>query len=152
MWLHPCDDHWEGHGAISRARSFANVPACRAVTNPAWCSIFREISCFPPLNMGALFRWCVLGQGTLLDSGVNKYLVGLKWQCVRLVPSAEMAASAVSSKKGVEMVHEWTGSVTRGNMCEAHRALYVRYIRTHHYYCYYYYVTVAWQYDGCVSL
>ena len=24
-------------------------------------------------------------------------------------------------------------------MCEAHRALYVRYIRTHHYYYYYYY-------------
>ena len=45
-----------------------------------------------------------------------------------------MAASAACSKKGVEMVHEWTGPVTRGNMCEAHRALYVRYIRTHHYY------------------
>ena len=32
--------------------------------------------------------------------------VGQRWQCVRLVPSAEMAASAVCSKKGVEMVHE----------------------------------------------
>ena len=28
------------------------------------------------------------------------YLVGQRWQCVRLVPSAEMAASAVCSKKG----------------------------------------------------
>ena len=37
---------------------------------------------------------------------VNEYLVGQRWQCVRLVPSAEMAASAVCSKKGVEMVHE----------------------------------------------
>ena len=27
-----------------------------------------------------------------------------RWQCVRLVPSAEMAASAVCFKKGVEMV------------------------------------------------
>ena len=27
-------------------------------------------------------------------------------ECVRVVPSAEMAASAVCSKKGVEMVHE----------------------------------------------
>ena len=58
-----------------------------------------------------VFRCCVLGQDTLpshasLDSGVNEYLVGQRWQCVRLVPSAEMAASAVCSKKGVEMVHE----------------------------------------------
>ena len=129
----------EGRGAMARARSFANVTACRAASNPAWCRIFREISCFSPLNIGTLFRCCVLGQDTLpshasLDSGVNEYLVGQRWQCVRLVPSAEMAASAVCSKKGVEIVHEWTGPVTRGNMCEAHRALYVRYIRTHHYY------------------
>ena len=41
-----------------------------------------------------------------LDSGVNEYLVGQRWQCVRLVPSAEMAAIAVCSIKGVEMVHE----------------------------------------------
>ena len=51
---------------------------------------------------------------TLLDSSVNEYLVGQRWQCVRLVPSAEMEASAVCSKKGVEIVHEWTGPVTRG--------------------------------------
>ena len=124
---------------MARARSFANVTACRAVSNPAWCRIFREISCFSPLNIGTLFRCCVLRQGTLpshasLDSGSNEYLVGQRWQCVRLVPVAEMAASAVCSKKGVEMVQEWTGPVTRGNMCEAHRALYVRYIRTHHYF------------------
>ena len=124
---------------MARARSFANVTACRAVSNLAWCRIFREISCFSPLNIGTLVRCCVLGQDTLpshasLDSGVNEYLVGQRWQCVRLAPSAEMAASAVCSKKGVEMVHEWTGPVTRGNMCEAHRALYVRYIKTHHYY------------------
>ena len=47
-----------------------------------------------------------------------------------------MAASAVCSKKGVGMVHEGAGTVTRGNMCEAHIALYVRYIRTHYYYYY----------------
>ena len=96
---------------MARARSFANVTACRAVSNPAWCRIFRETFCFSPLNTGTLFRCCVLGQNTLpshasLDSGVNEYLVGQRWQCVRLVPSAEMAASAVCSKKGVEMVHE----------------------------------------------
>ena len=26
-----------------------------AVRNPAWCRIFREISCFYPLNIGTLF-------------------------------------------------------------------------------------------------
>ena len=56
-----------------------------------------------------------------------KWVPGQRWQCERLFPCAEMAASAVCSKKGIEMVHEWTGPVTRGNMCEAHRALYVRY-------------------------
>ena len=88
-----------------RALSFANVAACRAVSIPAWCRIFREITCFSPLKIGTLFRRCVLRQGTLpshasLDSGVNEYLVGQRWQCVRLVSSADMAASAVCSKKG----------------------------------------------------
>ena len=100
---------------MARVRSFANFTACRAVSNPARCRIFREISCFSPINIGTLFRCCLLGQGTLsshapLDSDINEYLVGQRWQCVRLVPSAEMAASAVCSKNGVEMVHEGTGS------------------------------------------
>ena len=96
---------------MARARNFVNVAACRALSSPAWCRIFREMSCSSPLNIGALFQCCVLGQGTLpshasLDSGVNEYLVGQRWRCVRLAPSAEMAASAVCSSKGVEMVHE----------------------------------------------
>ena len=91
-----------------RARSFANVAAYRAASHPAWCRIFREISWFSLPNVGTLFRCCVLGQGTLPSHAllVNEYLVRQRWQCVRLVPSAEMAASAVCSKKGVEMVHE----------------------------------------------
>ena len=93
--------------ATARVRSFANITACRAVSNPAWCRIFREISCFSPLNIGT--RCCVVGQDTLpsyasLDLGVNEYLVGQRWQCVRPVPSAEMAASAVCFKTEVEMV------------------------------------------------
>ena len=50
-----------------------------------------------------LDRITVFGQDILpahasLDSGVYEYLVGQRWQCVRLVPnSAEMAASAVCS-------------------------------------------------------
>ena len=71
-----------------RAWRSADVAACRAVSNPAWYRIFREISCFSPLNPGTLLRCCVLGQDTSpsndsLDSGENEYLVGQKWQCVR---------------------------------------------------------------------
>ena len=71
----------EGRGAMVGARSFADVAVCRAVSNPAWCRIFREISWFSPLNLGTLFRRCVLAQGTspsnaALDSGENEYLVG----------------------------------------------------------------------------
>ena len=71
----------EGHGAMVRARRSADVAACCAVSNPAWCRIFREISCFSPLNLGTLLRCCGLGQGTSplnasLDSGENEYLVG----------------------------------------------------------------------------
>ena len=90
---------------MARAWRSADVTACRAVSNPAWCRIFREISCFSPLNIGTLFRCCVIGQGTFLplhaslDSGVNEYPVGQRWQYVRLVPSVEMAASAVCTKK-----------------------------------------------------
>ena len=66
----------EGHGAMVRALRSADVATCRAVSNPAWCRIFREISCFSPLNLGTLLRCCVLGQGTSpsnasLDSGEN---------------------------------------------------------------------------------
>ena len=65
----------EGHGAMARARNFANVTACRAVSNPAW--IFRDISCFSPLNIGTLFRFCVIRQCTsplnaTLDLGENE--------------------------------------------------------------------------------
>ena len=40
-------------------------------SNPAWGRIFREISCFSPLNLGIFFRYCVLGQG---DSAPNASL------------------------------------------------------------------------------
>ena len=64
-----------------RAWRSDDVTACRAVSNPAWCRIFREISCFSPLNLGTLLRCCVLRQGTSpsnasLYSGENEYLVG----------------------------------------------------------------------------
>ena len=80
----------EGHVAMVRAWRSADVAACRAVSNPAWCRIFREISGFSPLNLRTLFRFCVLGQSTSPsnaspDSGENEYLVGRRWQCVRQV-------------------------------------------------------------------
>ena len=52
----------EGRGAMVRAWRSADVAACRAVSNPAWCRIFREISYFSRLNLGTLLRWRVLGQ------------------------------------------------------------------------------------------
>ena len=36
----------EGYGAMVRAWRYVSVAACRAVSNSAWCRIFREISCF----------------------------------------------------------------------------------------------------------
>ena len=58
---------------------------------------FSEKYHVPSLNLGTLFRCCVLGQGTLpsnasLDSSKNEYLVGQRWQYVRKVQCAEMAA------------------------------------------------------------
>ena len=84
-----------------RTWRFADVAACRAVSNPAWGRIF---------NLGTLFQCCVLGQGTLLsnasiDSGENEVLVGQRWQCVRYVKCAEMTA-VVYALVGVEMTHE----------------------------------------------
>ena len=35
---------------MARAWRSADVAACRAVSNPAWCRISREISCFSHLN------------------------------------------------------------------------------------------------------
>ena len=71
-----------------RAWRSADVAACRAVSNPAWCRILGEISCFSPLNLGTFLRWYVLGQdnspsNASLDSGENEYLVGQRWQCAR---------------------------------------------------------------------
>ena len=99
----------EGHGAVVRARRFVNVATCSAVSNLAWCGIFREISCFFPLNIGTLFQCCVLGQGTQpsnasLDSGENEYLVGQRWQCVQ-VQCAEMPAGLYAAT-GDEMTHK----------------------------------------------
>ena len=58
-WLMSCFK--ERHGAIIvRAQNFVNVAACRDVSNRAWCRIFREISCFSPLNISTLFRCCAM--------------------------------------------------------------------------------------------
>ena len=100
----------EGHGAMVRTWRSADVAACPAVSNRAWCRIFREISCSSPLNLGTLLRCYVLGQGTSpsnasVDSGENEYLVGQRWQCVRKVQCAETAAG-LYALRGIEMAHE----------------------------------------------
>ena len=89
----------EGHGAVVRARSFADVAACRAVSNPAWCRIFREISCFSPLNIGPLLRWCVLGQDTKPSnaSGENEYLVGQRVATCMISPKRRNGCRTVCS-------------------------------------------------------
>ena len=48
-----------------------------------------------------------------LHSGVNEYLVGQRWQCVRYVPCAEMATELYAPQLPREMTNELTGPVTR---------------------------------------
>ena len=96
----------DGHGAMVRAWRSADVAACRAVSNPAWCRIFREISCFSPLNLGTLLGCCVpLKCSTSFDLGENEYMVGKRRQCVRYVQCAKTAAG-LYALSGVEMAHE----------------------------------------------
>ena len=98
-----------------RAWRSADVAACRAISNPAWYRIFKEISCFSTLNLGTLRGWYVLGQGTSpsnasLHSGENEYLVGQRWQCARYVQGRRSGCRTVdgtrmnrSSNQGVKM-------------------------------------------------
>ena len=64
----------------------------------------------PLSTLGHCFDVGVLGHVTLLsyaslDSDVNEYLIGQRWQCLRLVQCAEMSAG-LYARRGVEMVHE----------------------------------------------
>ena len=74
-----------------RAWRSADVATCRAVTNPAWCRIFRGISCFSPLNHETLLRCSVLGQGTSLR---------FSWLRWKWIPGrTEMAMCTISSMR-----------------------------------------------------
>ena len=59
--------------------------------------------CFDVVSLGPRYLGKALSPRILHST---QYLVGLRWQCVRLVPSAEMAAVQYALEKGVEMVHE----------------------------------------------
>ena len=48
----------EGHGAMVRAWRSADVAACRAVSNPAWCRIFREIMFLPSQSWDIVKMLC----------------------------------------------------------------------------------------------
>ena len=67
-----CVTHSECCQFTSAARQYPVGVAlchCRCLTcgfELRYCSIFREISCISPLNIGTVFRCCVFGQGTSL--------------------------------------------------------------------------------------
>ena len=52
----------EGRDAMARARSLANVTACRAVLNPAWCRIFKKYHASPLSILGHYFDVVSLGK------------------------------------------------------------------------------------------
>ena len=96
---------------MDRALRSADIAACRAVSNPAWCRIFREISCFSPPILGIAYCLDVVSLGQVtslsnasLDSGEKEYLVGQRYKCVREVQCAEMDAG-LYARRGVEMTH-----------------------------------------------
>ena len=52
----------EGRGAMARTRSFANVTACRAVSNPAWCRISEKYHVSPLSILGHYVNVVSLGK------------------------------------------------------------------------------------------
>ena len=51
-----------GRGVMVRAWSFVNATACRAISNPAWCMIFRGILCFTLSTLGHYFDVVSVGK------------------------------------------------------------------------------------------
>ena len=102
----------EGHGAMFRAWRSGDVAACRVVSNPAWCRIFREISCFSPLNLGTLLRMlCPWARHFTL-----KCFTWLRWEWVP--GRTEMAMCTISSmrRNGCRTVcSPWSWNGTRMN-------------------------------------
>ena len=85
---------------MARARSSANVTASVRFRIPLGAGFLEKYHVSPLSILGHYFDVVsTLPTHASLDSGVNEYLVGQRWQCVRLVPCAEMAASAVCSKR-----------------------------------------------------
>ena len=75
----------------ARLNKLCALAASRAISCSAWCRIFREISCFSPLNIGLMFRCCFLGQGTSPSNA------SLRW---KWVPGrTEMAMCMLSSMR-----------------------------------------------------
>ena len=84
----------EGHGAMIRTWRFADVAACRVVSNPAWCRIFREISCFPLSILGHCSYMYVVSFGKALHP---QCFTWLRW---KWIPSTtEMAMCMISSMR-----------------------------------------------------
>ena len=81
------------------------------VQTPLGAGFQLDITPPPPLStLGNCLDVCVFGRGASLshaslNSGVNEYLVGQRWQFVRLVQCPEIAAG-LYALHGVEMTHE----------------------------------------------
>ena len=101
-----------------RAWHAANVAACCAVFEPRVVRDFqRSVMFLPPeywVIVSMLCSWTrhFIPSHVSLDSGVIEYLVRQRWQCVRYVQCAEMAAG-LYALRGVEMAQARTGPVTR---------------------------------------
>ena len=95
------------------------VRICRAVSNPAWWKIFREISCFSLLDVETLFRcffpWTRHFTPTCFTWLRCKCEPGRTDMTICTISSMRRNGHrTVCALRVIEMTHEWTGPVTRG--------------------------------------
>ena len=128
MWTR--DSHSRGSQLIGRAESYTVAVA----------QVQSQIGATTKINMSSLLtfwhRWfdiASLGKAfhpRVLLSGAWLWVHGRTKTAICKL-SSELVAR-LYAPRGVEMALEWTGHVTRGNMSEARRALYVRYEKKLH--------------------
>ena len=102
----------DGRDTMVRMWRFANVAACRAVSDPVWCRIFRGMSFFSPLNVWTLFRCCVRGQCTLVTLTCFTWLL-----CKLLHHRTEMAICAMRRNGCRTVLSPWSWNGTRTIRC-----------------------------------
>ena len=101
-----------GRELMVRAWNFAIAAACHAGSNPAWGKFIETQHISPSQSWDIVSMLCPWARHFTLKCFTwlrwKWGLVGQRWQCVRLVQYAEMAAG-LYALRGVEMAHEWTG-------------------------------------------